>query len=65
LKTQLAQFAASSPAYYFEKILGQPEISCENINAVIMRDKSTRDLPYPNHAGRAKKHGDTTPHHRL
>jgi hypothetical protein len=56
-ETQLAQIAATIPTYDFEKILGQPEISFENVNAVIMRDgKSTRDLPYPNHAGRAKKH---------
>ena len=65
-ETQLAQIAATIPTYDFEKILGRPEISFENINVVITRDgKSTRDLPYPNHAERAKKHGDTTPHHRL
>jgi len=64
-ETQLAQIAATISAYDFEKILGHPEISFENINAVIMRDgKSTRDLPYPNHAGRAKKHWDTTLHHK-
>ena len=58
--------AASIPAYDFENILGQPKISFENINAVITRDgKSTRDLPYPNHAGEAKKHGGTTPNLRL
>ena len=62
---QLAQIAATIPAYDLGKILGHPEISFENINAVIMRDgKSTRDLPYPNHAGRAKKHWDTTLHHK-
>jgi hypothetical protein len=39
-----------------KKISGQPKISFKNINAVITRDdKSTRDLPYPNHAGKAKK----------
>jgi hypothetical protein len=51
-ETQLAQIAATIP----EKISGQPEISFENVNAVITRDgKFTCDLPYPNHAGRAKK----------
>jgi hypothetical protein len=65
-ETQLVQFAATILAYDFEKIPRHPEISFENINAVITRDgKSTRDLPFPNHAGRAKKHGDTTPNHRL
>jgi hypothetical protein len=65
-ETQLAQFATIVPAYDFEKIPGHPKISFENINAVIMRDgKSTRDLPFPNHAGRAKKHRDTAPNHRL
>jgi len=65
-ETQLAQIAATILAYDFEKISGHPEISFKNINAVIKRDgNSTHDLPYPNHAGRAKKHGDTTPHHRL
>jgi hypothetical protein len=55
-ETQLAQIAASIPAYDFEKIPGHPEISFEKINAVIMRDgKSTHNLPYPNHAGKAKK----------
>jgi hypothetical protein len=55
-ETQLVQFAATNPTYDFEKIPGHPEISFENINAVITRDgKSTRDLPFPNHAGRAKK----------
>ena len=40
----------------FENILGQPKILVENVNAVITRDgKSTRDLPYPNYAGKAKK----------
>jgi len=64
-ETQLAQFAASIPAYDFEKIPGHLEISFENINAVITRDgKSTRDLPYPNHAGKPKKHMGTTPNHR-
>ena len=52
-ETQLAQIATTIPAY-------------ENINVVIIRDgKSTHDLPCPNHVGRAKKHRDTTPHHRL
>jgi hypothetical protein len=65
-ETQLALFVATIPAYNFGKIPGQPEISFESINAVITRDgKSARDLPYPNHVGRAKKHGDITPHHRL
>ena len=64
-ETQLAQIAATIPAYDFEKILGHPEISFENINAVIKRGgKSTHDLPYPNHVGRAEKHEDTTRHHR-
>ena len=55
-ETQLAQFAASILAYDFEKIPGHIAISFENINAVITRDgKSTRDLPYPNHAGKAEK----------
>ena len=57
-ETQLAQIAATIPAYDFGKIPGQPKISFENINTVITRDgKSTRDLPYPNHPGKAKKHG--------
>jgi len=65
-KTQLAQIAASIPAYDFENILGQPKISFENVNAVITRDgKFTRDLPYPNYTGKPKKHGDTTPNLRL
>ena len=55
-ETQLAQFATTIPAYDFENISGQPKISIENVNTVITRDgKSTRDLPYPNHAGKAKK----------
>ena len=55
---QLAQFATTTPAYNFENISRQPEISFENVNAVITRDgNSTRDLPYPNHARKAKKHG--------
>ena len=63
---QVAQFAASSLAYDFEKILGQPKISFGNVNAVITGDgKSTHDLPYPNHVGKAKKHRGTTPNHRL
>ena len=63
---QLAQLAAILPAYHFENISGQSEISFENVNVVITRDgKSTRDLPYPNHAGKAKKHGGTTPNLRL
>jgi len=49
----------------FENIPGQPDISFKNVNAVITRDgKSIRDLPYPNHAGKAKKHRGTTPNHR-
>ena len=58
-ETQLAQIATTIPSYDYENILGQPKISFENINAVITRDgKSTRDLPYPNHAGKAEKtHG--------
>ena len=41
-ETQLAHIATSIPAYDFEKIPGQPEISFENINTIIMRDgKST------------------------
>ena len=63
---QLPQIVATIPAQYFEKILGQPKISFENINTVMTRDgKSTRDLPYPNHAGKAKKHGGTTLNLRL
>ena len=63
---QLAQITATIPTYDLEKILGHPEISFENVNMVITRDgKSTRDLPYPNHAGKAKKHRGTTPNHRL
>jgi hypothetical protein len=55
-ETQLAQIAATIPTYDFENILGQPKISFEYINAVITRDgKSTRDLPYPNHASEAQK----------
>ena len=65
-ETQLAQIAATIPAYDFEKISRQPKILFENINAVITRDgKSTRDLPYPNHAGKAKKHRGTTLNNRL
>jgi len=62
LETQLAQIAATIPTYDFEKIPGHPKISFENINAVTTRDgKSTRDLPYPNDAGKAKKkHVGTT-----
>jgi hypothetical protein len=61
-ETQLAQIVAPIPAYDFEKIPGQPKNLFENINAVITRDdKSTHDLPYPNHTGEAKKHGGTTP----
>ena len=65
-ETQLAQFAATILACDFENISGQSEISFENVNAVITRDgKSTHDLPYPNHAEKAKKHMGTTPNHRL
>ena len=65
-ETQLAQFATTTLAYDFENISGQPKISLENVNAVITRDgKSTRDLPYPNHAGEAKKHAGTTLNLRL
>ena len=65
-ETQLAQIAATIPAYDFGKIPGQPEISFEDVNAVITRDnKSIRDLPYPNHAGKAKKHGGTILNLRL
>ena len=65
-ETQLAQIAATIPTYDFENTLGHPKISFENINAVITRDgKSTRDLPYPNHAGKAKKHMGITLNHRL
>ena len=57
-ETQLAQIAATIPTYDFEKIPGHPKISFENINAVTTRDgKSTHDLPYPNHVGKARKHG--------
>ena len=63
---QLAQLAAILLAYHFENISGQSEISFENVNVVITRDgKSTRDLPYPNHAGKAKKHRGTTLNNRL
>jgi hypothetical protein len=49
-ETQLAQITTTIPAYDFEKISGQPEISLKNFNAVITRDdKSTHDLPYLNH----------------
>ena len=65
-ENQLAQIATTIPAYNFEMISGQPEISFENINAVITRDgKSTHDLPYPNHAGKAKNAQGTTPNQRL
>jgi hypothetical protein len=65
-ETQLAQIAATILAYDFEKILGQPKISFENVDTVITRDgKSTRDLPYPSHVGRAKKHRGATPNLRL
>ena len=63
---QLAQIAATIPAYDLGNILGHPEISFENINVVIKRDgKSTRDLPYPNHVGKAKKRGGKTLNLRL
>ena len=63
---QLAQIAVVIPTYDFEKISGQPEILFENINAAITRDdKSTRDLQYPNHVGKDKKHGGATPNLRL
>jgi len=65
-ETQLAQIAATILAYDFEKISGHPEISFEKVNVVITRDgKSTHDLPHPNHVGKDKKHGDTTPNHKL
>ena len=65
-ETQLAQIVVSIPTYNFEKTSGQPKNSFENVNAVITRDgKSTRDLPYPNHAEEAKKHGGTTLNLRL
>ena len=65
-ETQLAQIAATIPTYDFEKILGRSEISFENINVVIKRDgKSTRDLPYPNHVGKPKKHKGKTLNLRL
>ena len=65
-ETQLAQIVASIPAYDFGKIPGQPEVSFENVDTVITRDgKSTRDLPYPNHAEEARKNGGTTPNLRL
>ena len=41
-ETQLAQIAATIPSHNFWKILGQLEISFENVNAVITRaGKST------------------------
>ena len=65
-ETQLAQITATIPAYDLGKISGHHEISFENINAIIMRDgKSTRDLPYPNHVGKAKKHEGKTLNLRL
>jgi hypothetical protein len=65
-ETKLAHIAATIPAYDFENISGQPKILVENINAVITRDgKSTHALPYPNHAGEAKKHGGTILNLRL
>jgi len=57
-ENQLAQIATTISAHDFEKITGQPVILFENVNAVIIRDgKSSCDLPYPNHTGKAKKHG--------
>jgi hypothetical protein len=65
-ETQLAQIAATIPAYDFGKIPGQPKISFENFNTVITRDgKSSRDVPYPNNAGKAKKDKGITPNLRL
>ena len=65
-KNQFAQIAIAIPAYDFKKISGQPEFSFENVNMVITRDgKSTSDLPYHNHAGKAKKHRGITPNLRL
>jgi hypothetical protein len=56
LETQLAQLAASVPFAEIGKILGQPESSLENVNAVTMREgKITRDPPCPNHASIEKE----------
>ena len=58
MKTNLLKLLLQFLHVIFEKIPGQPKISFENINAVIMRDgKSTHDLAFPNHTGEAKKHG--------
>ena len=52
IETQVAQLAALVPTSNSGKIPGQPESSLENVNAVTTRGgKSTRDPPYPNHAG--------------
>ena len=49
-----------------KKIPGQPKISVENVNVVISSDgKSSRDLPYTNNAGKAKKHNNTAPNNKL
>ncbi|KAK3120032.1 hypothetical protein QOZ80_9AG0679840 [Eleusine coracana subsp. coracana] len=53
IETQLAQLAAAIPTAESGKIPGQPETPLENVNAVTTRGgKSTRDPPYPNHAGK-------------
>ena len=53
IETQLAQLAAAVPTAESGKIPGQPETPLENVNAVTTRGgKSTRDPPYPNHAGK-------------
>lgn len=62
LGTQLAQLATLVPTTESGKIPGQPEPSIENVKAVTMRgDKSTRNPPYPNHAGKNKESKGATP----
>ncbi|XP_052137637.1 uncharacterized protein LOC127756304 [Oryza glaberrima] len=52
IETQLAQLAALVPANEYGRIPGQLESSVENVKAITTKGgKSTRDPPYPNHAG--------------
>jgi hypothetical protein len=56
LKTQLAQLATTVSSSEIGRILGQPEASLENFNAITTRGgKATRDPPYPDHVSREKE----------
>lgn len=55
LETWLTHLAALVPSTEAGKIPGQPELSRENAKAVTTGgSKTTRDPPYPNHAGKGK-----------